>query len=81
MAILTEASVHVPGDERSRSAPGHGYPAHISSYWDIEVFSSREEWETEISKLKTQAFSGKSWLPVLITPARVTTSISVDVEV
>jgi hypothetical protein len=27
-AALVIESVHIPGDERSRTNPGHGYPAH-----------------------------------------------------
>jgi len=26
-AILEDSSIHIPGDERSRTNPGHGYPA------------------------------------------------------
>ena len=26
-AVIVERSVYIPGDERSRTNPGHGYPA------------------------------------------------------
>ena len=38
--VYETTSVHVPGDERSRTCPGHGYPAHTDNY---EVF---EHWVT-----------------------------------
>lgn len=30
-AIVEFSSIHVPGDERSRTNPGHGYSAHTES--------------------------------------------------
>ena len=27
-AVLVFGCIHIPGDERSRTNPGHGYPAH-----------------------------------------------------
>lgn len=30
-AIITTSSFFVPGDERSKSSPGHGYPDHYES--------------------------------------------------
>jgi hypothetical protein len=47
-AILTPVSVTIPGDERSRQAPGHGYPEHTISHWEMEVFPGEEEWRAEI---------------------------------
>lgn len=38
--VVTETHVHVPGDERSRTAPGHGYPAHTVYYKNIRCFDS-----------------------------------------
>lgn len=39
--IFETTSTYVPGDERSRTAPGHGYPAHTKTnnsfmYWACE---------------------------------------------
>lgn len=38
--IYDTQSVYIPGDERSRTAPGHGYPAHNES------FDTFEHWVT-----------------------------------
>lgn len=48
LAILRPVSVTIPGDERSRQAPGHGYPEHTLSHWEIEVFQSESEWKAAI---------------------------------
>lgn len=52
LAIISFGSIYIPGDERSRSNPGHGYPASTETtinyyWWAIE---DREYWEHEITK-------------------------------
>lgn len=50
--ILTPVNVYIPGDERSRTNPGHGYPAHTEHYWNIQIFSAEENWRNEIVRLE-----------------------------
>lgn len=38
-AALINDSYHVPGDERSRTNPGHGYPAHDVSFVSFVEFT------------------------------------------
>jgi len=40
-AIVTN-KVLIPGDERSRKSPGHGYPAHTVEHLEIVEFDSKE---------------------------------------
>lgn len=45
--VMRESSYHVAGDERSRTNPGHGYPAHDVPYTDVREFKDFEsllEW-------------------------------------
>ena len=48
--ILTFSSVTVPGDERSRLNPGHGYPEHTLTRCEYIAFDDRSEWEAEVVK-------------------------------
>jgi hypothetical protein len=41
--IFTESTVHVPGDERSRTCPGHGYPAHDETTESYEYWYVKDE--------------------------------------
>lgn len=66
-AILTfkSSSVHIPGDERSRTNPGHGYGERTETYNTVEyTFThNRNEWVNAIEKLekeKTTAYYGRS---------------------
>ncbi len=45
-AAITTRSIYVPGDERSRTAPGHGYPEHYEEAIDLIEFKNRSEMET-----------------------------------
>jgi len=48
--IIDIGSIHIPGDERSRTHPGHGYPAHDHKYVNMHVTTDKEAWVKEISK-------------------------------
>ena len=80
-AILYPESITIPGDERSRTNPGHGYPEHSVDYWRIEMFASKEEWEAEISRLsKRKSHSHEEFKAVRMIPAKVSTIVNVSVE-
>lgn len=79
-AIITESSEYVEGDERSKTHPGHGYPAYTLRYLNMEVFPNRTAWEKEIKRLS--AFKQPSnFKAVYITPAVVKTEVSVNISV
>lgn len=42
-AVFIKSSVHIPGDERSRTNPGHGYPAYDHTYTEIVEFRTMQE--------------------------------------
>ena len=77
LAIITNNAVSVPGDERSRTNPGHGYPGYTERSFNIEVYESLDLWEKEVAKL---TLSKSSFQAVKINPAKITTNISVSVE-
>lgn len=58
-AAFTQESYHIEGDERSRTNPGHGYPAHTIQYTKVTQFDDEEsmmrfveEQESRHSKIK-----------------------------
>lgn len=80
-AILYFGTIHVPGDERSRQAPGHGYPEHTETKIDYVVFPSRETWEAEIKHNTESVFGGRNWKAIYVKPAIVETKVRVDVSI
>jgi hypothetical protein len=77
-AILTPESVMIPGDERSRTHPGHGYPEHTVEHWSMQTFPTRESWEAEIVRLTGLVF-GREFKAVVIKPAVIKTTMKVEV--
>lgn len=41
--VWKTSTVFVPGDERSRTHPGHGYPAHTETHSHFEYFAFTDE--------------------------------------
>jgi len=77
-AILEKRSISIPGDERSRTHPGHGYPASTEEVWDYIVFPTREAWEGEIKRRTGLVFGNRNFVPISATPAVITTTIAVE---
>ena len=74
--ILTPKSTYIPGDERSRTNPGHGYPAHTEYSLYHQVFLSEEEWVAEIKKLSGRKSPFRA---MKVEPAKVSVSVEVSV--
>jgi hypothetical protein len=49
-AILEFDSIFIPGDERSRTNPGHGYPEHTETSVRYIVFCDEASWKQEIER-------------------------------
>ena len=49
--IVAIQSVHIPGDERSRTNPGHGYPEHTEHYVQMQVTTDKAVWSVAVTKL------------------------------
>jgi hypothetical protein len=83
-AIVTCSSTHVPGDERSRTSPGHGYGPHTVTSVRYEAYTDEQAWIEEIKRLETKArqFGGSStpYTALAVTPAKVTVNVQVQVK-
>jgi len=80
--IVKNQSVHFEGDERSRTAPGHGYPAHTNQYAVVyQVFTDEESFKSELARyVKDQQFGGFSARGFKFTPYVTKTTIEVGVQ-
>lgn len=77
-AILYFKSIFVPGDERSRTNPGHGYPEHYESAVEYVAFLKREDWEVQIQKDMASS-SPRSFQALHVRPATVSARIEVKI--
>lgn len=77
-AIITFSSVTIPGDERSRTNPGHGYPEHTEETINYQAFLEKEKWETEVIRLTNSKYSSGNFRALKVTPATITTKVNVE---
>jgi len=75
--ILTGSSIHIPGDERSRTNPGHGYPASTEYHINYQIYDKKEDWEEQIRILTDRRESFKAGV---MTPVKITTMVNVDID-
>lgn len=82
-AIITFETIHVPGDERSRTNPGHGYPAHTESVVNYQAFTNRAEWESAVAAKKAPKFgpAQDNFIAVFVKQAKIEIITKVSIEV
>ena len=74
-AIITFSSIHIPGDERSRTSPGHGYPAHTESVIKYQTFTDQDEWEKAVTPLEER---NEKYIAGYFTPASIRKVIHIE---
>jgi len=77
IAVLHFGSVYVPGDERSRQCPGHGYPEHYESVVTYIAFNDTPEGKEELRKWVEQ-HQKDDYRIIEATPKNVKTKLVVD---
>lgn len=77
-AVFVQSSYHVPGDERSRTNPGHGYPANDVHYAEVIKFDDEEQLQAWIENEEKRGFSKKVYEAVRCYPLKVTTQVKVE---
>lgn len=71
-AIFEFSTVHIPGDERSRTNPGHGYPAEDRPFVTYKAYLNEADWEKAVEELAGKVF-GTSFVAAKVTPAQIQT--------
>ena len=68
--IIEKTSTTVPGDLRSKTNPGHGYPEHTVERTECRVFEDREKWLEECERLfwDRRRFEAGQFIPATIKP-------------
>lgn len=77
-AILEQDSIYVPGDERSRTNPGHGYPAHTKNFVRIYAFDSMADFKATLRKLHEKP-GRRTFKAFELKSVRVKTKLVIDI--
>ena len=78
-AAFIRDSYSVEGDERSRTNPGHGYPAHTVSYTKVEEFQDEEEMRRWVERQEMSTYTKSKYRIVKCIPMEVRTTVNVEV--
>ena len=79
--ILKFSSTHVPGDERSRSVPGHGYPAHSVPNVSYEAYLTEEKFGEALQQLEESQYGRYDrYVAFKVDPLKITKTVSVSAE-
>lgn len=77
-AVIFTDSVTIPGDERSRTNPGHGYPEHTVGTISYRSFLNKYELSAYILSLSV---SRRAMARVIfVQPLSIKTNIQIDFE-
>lgn len=77
-AALVTKSIAIPGDERSRTHPGHGYPEHTEEYLELVTFENKSAMEAWV-KRSTTGYSKPTFKLIQYEELNYETTVSVKV--
>lgn len=77
--ILRFSSIYIPGDERSRTNPGHGYPAFTEPVTNYYLYTNEAEWKAEITRLESN-YTKESYTALISEKVNVKTTVSVSIN-
>lgn len=72
-AVLVFDTVYIPGDERSRTNPGHGYPASTESVVKYISFKSKDELQEWVGKQRPNAMGEHDFQVIECLPVETVT--------
>jgi len=79
--IVKIGSVYIPGDERSRTHPGHGYGERTEHYPEMRVTTNKAHWEKEIAEEIEQDPKQQNFIAYFVPGiAEVKTEVKVSIE-
>jgi hypothetical protein len=79
-AAIVFTSIYIPGDERSRTSPGHGYPAETRPIVQYITFGDRIEMEKWVARQEESKFHKTEYQIIEVKPLVAKTTITVVVE-
>ena len=74
--IIRQDRVYHAGDERSRTNPGHGYPAYTEEVQKVETFEDYKRFEDRVEKYTLEKAIFKAYKAEEL---KVTTKVVIDI--
>jgi hypothetical protein len=79
--IVKTDGVFIPGDERSRTNPGHGYPERTQNFLSYNVYFTEAKLLEAIEELEKPQYGGNrtAYKVLRVTPVKVKTEMKISV--
>jgi hypothetical protein len=81
-AIVEFSSYFVPGDDRSKSCPGHGYPDSYETTATYVAYDNENEWKNDIAGKLHPPYGNpeRNFVAMKVSPANISTEVVVKVS-
>lgn len=79
-AVLVESSYTVPGDERSRTNPGHGYPEHTEHYTEFINLETADELQKWVEREEKSLHGKRKYKVIQYTELEVKTKVEIQIS-
>lgn len=76
-ALIEQATVYHEGDERSRTHPGHGYPAYSENVLRYQAFDTKQQLLQAVSTLIN---SNAKFAVMEVKPLQTRTNLQISVD-
>jgi hypothetical protein len=77
--VIYTDTIHHEGDERSRTNPGHGYPAYTESVQKLETFDNEEKLKAWIER-NNSGYSSKTFKAIKYEELKVATEVVISLS-
>jgi hypothetical protein len=78
-AVIEETHTTIPGDERSRTHPGHGYPEHTQTSTKFQEFPNEDALLRHI-KTRSSSYSGFKGRVIRFEEMKVNTEVNISLS-
>ena len=78
-AVIIERTVQHEGDERSRTHPGHGYPAYTETVHEFKEFKTEAEFRAWIEREENRKYGRTTYRAIAFKPVVVSTTINIQI--
>jgi hypothetical protein len=80
-AIFVNTQTYIPGDERSRKHPGHGYPEQTIEKVEVIEFSDIEKFNDWIRREEGRIYGKQDYRAFICEPVTVTKEVNIKIGV
>lgn len=79
--IITAETTYIPGDERSRTNPGHGYPESYQTQTVLKTYDDETKWKAAIESYANPKYGmPKVFTAIVYQVVEITTAVQVKVN-